>query len=555
MCHAILIGIIRAMKRHVETFPYKHRANLVRPTTRNCHNPSMSSDSPISIEPSAPTSWRCVAANDALQPPSSIASEHLPRVGPATHTLLEWTEYWISVPGAQSITASGVLLEKLPGGWFRLRLENQIGLLTLKAFDGANTQLVEPWHLLAISAKFPTIDEHERFYEELLDDLFHLLASLPFVVSSETTQQVREAMSPPEPLFALHFFTHEADRIHSALRTIQAMPHRTLESETHLVGLHAVSDIGIDSLLDILQSPHRWHDAPNSTATLARKLKGRMPTHVRQEQLFESLDTPENRLVLGTARLFSQSLASLRQMSWWSSVPLEHRNHLQVLSESLAMFLDDPKFRDVGTMTRIPSSSRVLLRRDGYRDLFALWGLFQQSRRPLFAALDEVIAVRDVASLYEMWVYFRLIDEIAAVVQEQPVLNEAYGGTGGLDWRSNARFGNRGMLRYNASRKAYSNVTLRPDMLWEPTDGPLIAFDAKFRLRHNPNGIDSWNEEDLVKMHAYRDALKVPAAVSIYPGEVSRLWPSQPLQFKPYEFSDIILGSFVGIGALAWQPR
>jgi predicted component of viral defense system (DUF524 family) len=488
--------------------------------------------------------------------PAEISSEHLPRVGPASHTLFEWTEYWFSVPGAKRVTASGVPLRQLPGGWFRLQLENQIGMLTLRAFDEANIQVTEPWHLLAISAKFPTIDEHERFYGELLDDLFHRLASLPFVVSSETTQQVREAMSPPEPLFALHFFTHEANRMQQALRTIQAMPHRTLESETHLVGLHAVSEIGIDSLLDILQSPQRWQKAPHSTATLARKLGGRMPSHVRQELLFESLDTPENRFALATARLFTQSLTNLRQMPWWSSVPLDHRIRLQLLSESLAMFLDDPKFREVGTMTRIPSSSRVLLRRDGYRDLFALWGLFQQSRRPLFAALDEVIALRDVASLYEMWVYFRLIDEIAAVVQEQPVLNETYGGSGSLDWQSSARFGNRGVLRYNASRTAYSNISLRPDMLWEPSDGPPIAFDAKFRLRHGSDGADSWNEEDLVKMHAYRDALRVRAAIAIYPGNQSQFWKdSKPhSNFSIPTLDDIVDGSQSGVGAIAMQP-
>lgn len=515
----------------------------------------MGSDISVSSEPSVPGSWRCVAANGVLRP-ASIGSEHLPHVGPASHTLFEWTEYWFSVPGAESITASGVLLDKLPGGWFRLRLENQVGMLTLKAFDEANIQIAEPWHLLAISAKFPTIHEHERFYGELLDDLFHRLASLPFVISSETTQQVREAMSPPAPLFALHFFTHEANRLQQALRTIKAMPHRTLESETHLVGLHAVSEIGIDSLLDILQSPQRWQDAPHSKATLARKLGGRMPSQVRQELLFESLDTPENRFVLATARLFAQSLANLRQMSWWSSVPFEHRIHLHRLSESLAMFLDDPRFREIGTMTRIPSASRVLLRRDGYRDLFALWGLFQQSRRPLFAALDEVIAVRDVASLYEIWVYFRLIDEIAAVVQEQPVLNETYGGSGSLDWKSSARFGNRGALRYNSSRTTYSNITLRPDMLWEPSDASPIAFDAKFRLRESALGIDYWNEDDLVKMHAYRDALGVRAAIAIYPGDQSHFW-DQPVSYSypgNCNLDEILGSSRSGIGAIAMQP-
>ncbi|HMM09240.1 MAG TPA: DUF2357 domain-containing protein, partial [Paracoccus solventivorans] len=89
---------------------------------------------------------------------------------------------------------------------------------------------------------------------------------------------------------------------------------------------------------------------------------------------------------IGAARQFAQGLGSLRRQSWWKSVPEPQRRQLDLLGGALRRFNEDPKFAEVGAFGRPPSSSRVLLRKDGYRDLFALWGAYQRARRPLFAA-------------------------------------------------------------------------------------------------------------------------------------------------------------------------
>jgi predicted component of viral defense system (DUF524 family) len=219
----------------------------------------------------------------------------------------------------------------------------------------------------------------------------------------------------------------------------------------------------------------------------------------------------------------------------------------------MGIFLHDPRFVDVGAFTRPPASSRVLLRKEGYRDLFALWGLFQRSRRPLFGALETAMAVRDVATLYEQWVFFRLIDDIARLLDETPVLSLTSSGEEAVGWNASANFGAHGVLRYNKTLGAYSRISLRPDMLWEPAVGRRVALDAKFRLQPMNDSVDKWKEDDLVKMHAYRDALNIRAAVVIYPGDLTDFWP-RPSSHAIMNFDELICGGFSGIGAVAMHP-
>jgi len=96
---------------------------------------------------------------------------------------------------------------------------------------------------------------------------------------------------------------------------------------------------------------------------------------------------------------------------------------------------------------------------------------------------------------------------------------------------------------------------LRPDMVWEPATGAPVAFDAKFRLRTAYDGTDQWNEADLVKMHAYRDALDVRAAVAIYPGDLSQFWMADRSRADhSTSIRDVILNPVEGIGAFARTP-
>ncbi|MCG2830828.1 MAG: hypothetical protein L6302_07230, partial [Desulfobacteraceae bacterium] len=85
-------------------------------------------------------------------------------------------------------------------------------------------------------------------------------------------------------------------------------------------------------------------------------------------------------------------------------------------------------------------------------------------------------------------------------------------------------------------------------------DGKKLVLDAKYKGRNNSNGfygnedddgtIQRYKEEDLDKMHTYRDALKdVSGAFALYPGNYYINYPSHGAK-----------KNFHGVGALPLRP-
>ena len=137
----------------------------------------------------------------------------------------------------------------------------------------------------------------------------------------------------------------------------------------------------------------------------------------------------------------------------------------------------------------------------------------------------------------------------------------------GLPHELKARFKGLGTLTYNATRKAYSGIWLRPDYLWEPEAGPEVGFDAKFRLAWDAAPLDVGDEDtsgvpqaktkadDLMKMHAYRDAIPgLRCAVVLFPGSVAEFRTTAKERIADITISDVLTGDLNGIGAIPMSP-
>jgi len=325
------------------------------------------------------------------------------------------------------------------------------------------------------------------------------------------------------------------------------------------VSLAQAREADADVLINIIQNSSEWVRA--SGFPLAERLQGYSPAQVWQRIPQETYNTAENRFVLHFLQQVIFAAQSLPNQPWWNHVPEERKEIIQGVSNFILQVLYHPIFSEVGQMRRLPMESLVLLRRDGYREILGLWQLFNHARRPLFAPLQQAIDVRDVATLYEMWVFFALIEEIAVVFGEAPVIDLRFSELGALGWQAEARFGVFGKLVYNHTQPSYS-VTLRPDFSWYEEGYLKIVLDAKFRLERqmleSEVEVDSTEmvskRSDLYKMHTYRDALGVSGAISIYPGDKPVLFDKELKRRETNTIGEIIKGQFEGIGALPMRP-
>ena len=446
--------------------------------------------------------------------------------------LVEWTTYRVTAPGADALRVGSARVLPLvaPHPVFEVRFENQLGLAHLQPLRGGKPfgagTTVE-----VIAAKFATPLESIRFTDLVLADLFARQASLPFLAAAPTGRLVREARRPPNLLFAYHFFRRHGQDLMRAVQAIAHRPLRRLHEVYEDVRLVEASDIDLDAMLSVLRAAtHNDLSEPR----IAHRLR---PERVRQRRPIETLDVPENRFALDVARRMLDRADAIPEAPWYRQVPEADRIRLGALRGALRAFVRDRQFIEVGPLVRIPVESRVLQRRDGYRELTRLWFAFQRARQPLFDRLEHAIDIRDIATLYEYWVFFELADRIGAALDIPGTMDAVGDGVDGLRHRFACRFGTAGTLVYNGSECGYSGVQLRPDYLWIPAEGTRVAFDAKFRMVASssiavledgelPAGMSyDPKDDDLVKMHAYRDALGMRAAVVLYPGTSSTFRP------------------------------
>ena len=483
-----------------------------------------------------------------------IVDDAHPLLKPARIALYEWTDYIVEFHGADELRVGGHVIPPL-GGVFPLQFQNQLGLTTIQLFAG-EFPLAPPTFVEVMSPKFPTVERHVAFLSSLLDDLFARAASLPFDISGMTTRSVSEASVPPTPLFTLHFLLQHQRDIADAIRIIEARPHRQLTDRPALVPIGTASEIDADVLLNVVTSPERWVRAPH--LAIGQSMRGYAPSHVWQRLPEESLDTPENRFVLAFLHALLAATDRLVTRAWWPKVTADRRQTIQEMQSQLRRAVDAPMFSEVGEMQRIPAASRVLMRREGYRHMLGLWRLFNSASQPFFGQLQHAIDLRTVDLLYEMWCFYALIEEIQLALGFAPELRVTVSDEYGLNWRSEARFGDYGRLVYNQSIKGYS-VWFRPDFLWYRDGTPEVAFDAKFRMTgvewDNNAGRTTVKNDDLYKMHTYRDALRLRAAVVVYPGRVSRFWTTGYERCIGSAVGWILDGEVDGVGAVSLAPH
>jgi len=248
------------------------------------------------------------------------------------------------------------------------------------------------------------------------------------------------------------------------------------------------------------------------------------------------------------------------------------------LEESLA----HPLMAGAGPLTRFPSGNQVLEKRAGYREVYRA---FEQSEMGLTVDWEGGADVfvgghRDIAALYEYWVFLRVARVVSGLLGQPLPLDslfqvQAHGLRLGLRRRQESILtgsvvrGGRTLtvsLHFNrtfsprtgspSGRPAASwSRPMRPDLSLlvvpqDRQDDPFaeiwVHFDAKYRLEGlragfgeedpeaeqedeesdsapAPGGATSARRDDLLRMHAYRDAIQRSAgAYVLYPGDENR---------------------------------
>jgi predicted component of viral defense system (DUF524 family) len=286
-----------------------------------------------------------------------------------------------------------------------------------------------------------------------------------------------------------------------------------------------------------------------------QRLGGRLvPAEMQAERKFESADTPPNRFVrfalLGFRELCEAVLQAKRNgkraFAPDDAVSLEATSMLRSLDALLAQ----PLFDDVGELRRIPFESTTLQRREGYREILLAWLMLDAAAQLDWPGREDAYdgTTRDVATLYEYWLYFFLVrafrDRLGMVSEQDPLakvdgalpfccraddgrlvinLRQREASFSRFRWRKDGRelrvhfFYNRSFGRKGVGERGSYSKTFRPDYTlviipeefdqedWSAAERAAekagriayLHFDAKYRGENLPGLFgDSEREDD-----------------------------------------------------------
>src|SRR5690606_36203050 len=116
-------------------------------------------------------------------------------------------------------------------------------------------------------------------------------------------------------------------------------------------------------------------------------------------------------------RMFAQRvhdvLLTQRQSSPVERGLRETQEVINVLDRVVASSL----LRNLGQLSQLPIASQVLQRREGYRDILRFYLQFQMASQLSWPGGEDVFGAgkRDVAKLYEFWVYLHFVKLLSAM--------------------------------------------------------------------------------------------------------------------------------------------
>jgi len=446
-----------------------------------------------------------------------------------------------------------------------------VGTLSLPVVDKDGNE-VDTVKLEVRSVKETYREEYKLMLEHITDRCTDLIMQMDAPINQyfETDFNVKS-----QTLYQRFSFVKsliDSKEFEEAVQEIVANPTTAWQDEPELTDIRSVRKFNKKSIRELVARKNRT-PVPDGFKIGNNSSIVSIPSHIETVRKIESLDTPENRFVKHSLEEFLFFCDNCHEKFHPSS-----RANLEakILSNKVSRLLNQTFFREIGRPTTLRINSPVLQRKNGYREILNAWLKYDLAAKLIWKGGDNVYEAgkKDIATLYEYWLFFTLLDLMQEVFKIKPVELEQLISLDKHGISVNLQQGKKIALKgiyesksrnlnieffYNKSfggGKTYPKsgsytTTLRPDYtlsIWpsfldreKAEESEMIThihFDAKYKVNNFRELIaekatdEDLNIEklevkqgtvknvDLLKMHAYKDAIRrTGGAYVLYPGE------------------------------------
>ncbi|OBJ42292.1 DUF2357 domain-containing protein [Mycobacterium colombiense] len=451
----------------------------------------------------------------------------------------------------------------------RLRPGQAVGRLRIRVVDQV-TQLAGTTEVNVLAVKL----DHETEYRQMLTDISSFAAEAVLQGFAPSLLDLVPSDLPVELLylrFAMIAAYLRNPAVEAAIARVTSQPHRTWVSEQEIRPTGSPFPAGA-AFRRAVCAPGRRVPWTSGSARLVS-----LPAALTRDRTEASVDNSANQFVKFALERWRAVALELLDRLFAASQEVESgplRRGQQIAADIVAQldeYLAHPHFREVSALRSIPTSDQVLLKRAGYREIFRTFAMTESGPTVRIDRDDmtDVFAAsqRNIATLYEFWCFLAVVNSLGRVCGEDRTaraftvagdgtsMTMRSGQASRLSWsiRRGGRplcvevFFNRTFAGRDDRRGSWSQA-MRPDCSVRirpegstPSRVPTreleiwLHFDAKYRvdnllaqltpapvsdeLAGDTTTSGGAKRDDLLKMHAYRDAIsRTAGAYVLYPG-------------------------------------
>lgn len=452
---------------------------------------------------------------------------------------------------------------------------------------------------------------YEEDYIKLTELLAEECAELLLEYSGSTSNVFRQTESENQTLLEQFVFLRQfcyGQSLPGLFEAIKRNPDRILDREEELKPFGTGLPSG-----SFFRNPFRYSKGWTKIVGENNGQTIYLPQKIAVTRKYDRLDTPANRFIKYALHKFdficTELIATLSADN--NKTQTECLAEATAIHEMLEDIFADGFFDDIGELDMMPQNNQILQKREGYSQIFAAYSMIDLALQLDWKGKDAVYEgeSRNVALLYEYWLFFELYNTIKSIegcelvsTEDDPFIKTDNGitislkeGEKSCQFFAIRKYGVRINLYYNRTfnprdfittkyEGSYSRpfrpdytIAIFPDSISGRYNGEedavfrgvvsYIHFDAKYRITDltsfiGKNGdaeceeeiieektdsvINTYKRGDLLKMHTYNDAIRrTVGSYVLYPGSYSKNGN------KTFRLYDEILP---GVGAFSIKP-
>ena len=419
--------------------------------------------------------------------------------------------------------------------------------------------------------------DYRSDYRFMLENITEKCTDLIMQIDSPITQHFETDFNKnPETLYQRFSFVKsliDSLEFEEAIQKIVSNPTTKWEQEYEVKDIRRIRRFNQNNIKQLVTKSNRMEISSDHFLNKSYGLTS-IPIKIDSTLKTESLDTSENRFIKHALEefLFFCENCELKFEKYSTA-----KSESKILATKISTLLNQTFFKQISRPSSLKLNSPVLQRKSGYREVLNAWLKFDLAAKLIWKGGNDVYDAgkKDIAILYEYWLFFTLLDLLKEVFEIEPEsiaeLIHYDKGQLSLNLKQGTAIAMKGVYKsasrnlniqfcYNRSfggKKKYPDggsytTTLRPDYtlsIWpeeikeakEAEKTELIThihFDAKYKVNNfydlvkeiesqeELNNVKTderkgtFKNVDLLKMHAYKDAIRrTGGAYVLYPGE------------------------------------